>query len=86
MTGVQYIQNTKGLILIDFSIIMTVFILYLIIYSVFVTVYVFQLNESGVGKEIVIVLFWNWYSSVLIVLAKGWTNVLLDTEVVINCQ
>lgn len=34
MTGVQYIQNTKGLILIDFSIIMTVFILYLIIYSV----------------------------------------------------
>lgn len=54
---VQYIQNTKGLILIDFSIIMTVFILYLIIYSVFVTVYVFQLNESGVGKEIVIVLF-----------------------------
>lgn len=57
MTGVQYIQNTKGLILIDFSIIMTVFILYLIIYSVFVTVYVFQLNESGVGKEIVIVLF-----------------------------
>lgn len=57
MTGVQYIQNTKGLILIDFSIIMTVFILYLIIYSVFVTVYVFQLNESDVGKEIVIVLF-----------------------------
>lgn len=77
MTGVQYIQNTKGLILIDFSIIMTVFILYLIIYSVSSQcMYSNWMRVHDVGKEIVIVLFWNWYDSVWIVLAKGCTNVL----------